>query len=76
MATRKAKGTGFITVDEIEFRNVEFECSFQPSKATPTTTTVPPTTTKAPTTTPALTTIPTTTVEPTEPIDCIYYSCA
>ena len=72
MATRKSKGTGFVAVDEIEFRRFDFECTFQPSKAKPTTTTVPPTTTKAPTTSPAPTTIPTTTVEPTEPFECKY----
>ena len=72
MATRKSKGTGFVAVDEIEFRRFEFECTFQPSKAKPTTTTQPPTTTKAPTTSPAPTTIPTTTVEPTEPFECKY----
>ena len=72
MATRKAKGTGFIAVDEVEFRNVDFDCSFQPSNAKPTTTTVAPTTPKPPTTTQAPTTIPPTTVEPTEPPDCKY----
>ena len=51
MATRKAKGTGFIAVDEVEFRNVDFDCSFQPPNAKPTTTTVAPTTPKPPTTT-------------------------
>ena len=73
MATRKAKGTGFIAVDEVEFRTDDFDCSFQPSNAKPTTTTVTPTTPKPPTTTQAPTTIPPTTVEPTEPPECKYY---
>ena len=62
-------GEGYVSLDEIDFRQFE-ECPFQPPDAKPTTTTktpttAPPTTTKPPTTAP-----PTTTIEPTEPPDC------
>ena len=69
MVHRGSNGQGYVSLDDMVFRNYE-ECSLYPPEAKPTTTTktpttAPPTTTKAPTTAP-----PTTTIEPTEPPDC------
>ena len=66
---RGKNGEGYVSLDEIDFREFE-ECPLTPPDAKPTTTTKPPTT-APPTTTKAPTTVPlTTTIEPTEPPDC------
>ena len=57
MVHRGSNGQGYVSLDDMVFRNFE-ECPLFPPEAKPTTTT------KTPTTTP-----PTTTIEPTEPPD-------